>query len=436
MVSVRLRVAYLVKTFPRLSETFILNEILGVEELGLELEIFSLRRLPPESEPVHPDVAKVKGPVRYVPSFIRPLWPPGLALLLFSHLALLFAAPLRYFAAVRFHFTSGNNPRLKDFLQAGYLGRALIRGKFTHLHAHFANVPTTVAEIVKHLTGIGYSFTAHAKDVYLTPPSELARKIKEAECVLTCTAVNQRYLTGLADQGTPVRLAYHGVDVNRFRVLRSGDPQNDGVPLILSVARLCEKKGLEFLIEACRILVDHGITFQCRIVGYGPLEDKLKKMIASLALRDRVFLPGKMTQDQLAELYPQADLFVLPCQVLKNGDQDGIPNVLFEAMVCGVPIISTEVAGVRELIEHQKNGLLVEQRNSNALADAMQLLISSPRLRSDLARKGRQTVLQGFTRESSARNVYNIFSSMLDSAESRDIVRKQAGMTVSEYGEG
>src|SRR5258708_18178165 len=295
MVSKRMRVAYLVKTFPRLSETFILNEILGVEELGLELEIFSLRKLPPESEPVHPDVAKVKGRVRYIQSLVRPLWPPGLALLLFSHLALLFARPRRYFAAARFHFSSGNNPRLKDFLQAGYLGRALIRGKFTHLHAHFANVPTTVAEIVKHLTGIGYSFTAHAKDVYLTPASELAKKIREAKCVLTCTAVNQRYLAGLADQDTPVRLAYHGVDVNRFRVLRSGDsPPNVEAPLILSVARLCEKKGLEFLIEACRIVVDRGVNFQCQIVGYGPLDDKLRKMIASLALQDRVCLLGKI----------------------------------------------------------------------------------------------------------------------------------------------
>ena len=435
-MSERLRVAYLVKTFPRLSETFILNEILGVEELGLELEIFSLRRQPPGSEPVHPDVAKVKGPVRYIPSFIRPLWPPGLALLLFSQLALLFAAPVRYFAAVRFHFSSGNNPRLKDFLQAGYLGRALRRGKFTHLHAHFANVPTTVAEIVKHLTGIGYSFTGHAKDVYLTPPSELARKLKKAECVLTCTAASQRYLAGLANQGTPVRLAYHGIDVKRFRVLRSGDASRNGeVPLILSVARLCEKKGLEFLIEACHILVDRGVAFQCRIVGYGPLEDKLQKMIASLALQDRVFLLGMMTQDQLAGLYPQAHLFVLPCLVLKNGDQDGIPNVLFEAMVCGVPIISTEIAGVRELIEHQKNGLLVEQRNSTALADAMELLISSPGLRNDLARKGRETVLAGFTRESSARNVYSILWSVLDPAQSADRLRKQVRIPASEYGE-
>src|SRR5260370_15867383 len=171
------------------------------------------------------------------------------------------------------------------------------------------------------------------------------------------------------------------------------------------------------------------------MVGCGCVGDKLEKVIVDLSLQDRVFLLGKMTQDQLATLYPQADLFVLPCLVLKNGDRDGIPNVLFEAMVCGVPIISTEVAGVRELIEHQKNGLLVEQRNATSLADAMELLIGSPELRNDLARKGRQTVLGVFTRESSARNVYNIFSSVLGSAQSSDILRKQAGMTVSEYRE-
>jgi len=437
MVRGRCRLAYLVKTFPRLSETFILNEILGVEELGLELEIFSLRKLPPAVEPVHPDVSKVKAVVRYIPSLVRPLWPPGSALLLFSHLALLFARPRRYFLAGWLHFGLGNNPRVKDFLQAGYLARALSREKFTHLHAHFANVPTTVAEIVKHLTGIPYSFTAHAKDIYLTPPSELTRKIQKAECVLTCTAVNQSYLAGLAGQSTPVHLAYHGVDVSRFRVRFSSVPtQHNKVPFILSVARLCEKKGLEFLLEACRILVDRGIALECQIVGYGPLEEKLQEMIVSLALRDMVSLRGRMTQDQLAELYPRADLFVLPCQVLENGDRDGIPNVLFEAMVCGVPIISTEIAGVRELIEHRRNGYLVEQRNARALADAMELLIGSPDLGRELAHRGRQTVLGSFTREASARNVYNILSSVLHSAESADIVRKPADLAVSGNGEG
>lgn len=436
-MSNHLRVAYLVKTFPRLSETFILNEILGVEGLGMELEIFSLRKPTAGLDPVHPDVAKVRALVKYMPSFVRPWWPPGLVLLLFAQLTLLLTAPRSYFAALRFHFGSGDNPRLKDFLQAGYLARAVKKGKFAHLHAHFANLPTSVAEIVQCLTGIRYSFTGHAKDVHLTPPSELARKIKKAECVLTCTAFNQRYLAQLAEQGTPIRLAYHGVDVSRFRALHPDDSQrNKEVPLILSVARLCEKKGLEFLIQACRVLVDRGVSFECRIVGYGPLEDKLREMIAALDLQERVSLLGKMTQDQLAELYPQASFFVLPCLVLESGDRDGIPNVLFEALVSGVPVISTDVEGVCELIENQKNGLIVKQRDAQALADAIQLLIGSPDLRDDLARKGRQTVLDNFTRESSARNVYNILSSVLDPTKSVQIARQQADLAVSGYGKG
>jgi glycosyltransferase involved in cell wall biosynthesis len=435
MVKPRHRIAYLVKTFPRLSETFILNEILGIEDLGMELEIFSLRKQPPGAEPVHADVAKVKGSVTYIPSFVRPLLPPGLALLLFAQLMFLFTAPRRYFAAARFHFGSGNDPRLKDFLQAGYLAWTLRWRKITHLHAHFANLPTTVAEIVQCLTGIRYSFTGHAKDVYLTPPAEMARKIKKAECVLTCTAFNHRYLAELAEQGTPVHLAHHGIDVSRFRAIDEDSVRNTAIPLILTVARLCEKKGLEYLIQACRILVNRGVAFQCQIVGYGPLENKLREMISSLGLQDEVSLPGKMTQDQLADLYPQANLFALPCMVLENGDRDGIPNVLFEAMVSGVPVVSTDVEGVCELIEHRKNGLIVEQRNASALADAMQLLITTPGLRHELARSGRQTVLTNFTRQASAKRVYEILALVLESAESMHFARKRNDLAVSEYGE-
>jgi glycosyltransferase involved in cell wall biosynthesis len=430
MVNERKRVAYLLKTFPRFSETFVLNEILGTERLGLEIEIFSLRR--PANEPAHPDMADVKAPVRYIPSLTWPLWPPGLALLLYSQLVLLLVAPRRYFAAARFHFGAASGPRLKDFLQAGYLAIALSRGKFTHLHAHFANVPTTVAEIVNRLTGIPYSFTAHAKDIYLTSPAELARKIKGAECVLVCTAYNQRYLAGLADQDTRIHLAYHGIDVSRFYAPRAEDsPRNGETPLILSVARFCEKKGLAFLIEACRILSDRGFHFQCQIVGYGVLRDKLEQMVVNLGLQSRVFLPGRMTQDQLAALYPRASLFVLPCLVTENGDRDGIPNVLIEAMACEVPVISTDVAGVSELVEHQKNGLLVEQRDARALADAMELMLSSPAARTCMARNGRETALQRFTREASARRVYSILSSVLESSRSAEVAREQVGVSLS-----
>ena len=431
----RRRIAYLVKTFPRLSETFILNEILGIEDLGMELEIFSLRKQPPGAEPVHPDVAKVKGSVTYIPSFVRPLLPPGLALLLFAQLMFLLTAPRRYFAAVRFHFGSDNDPRLKDFLQAGYLAWTLRWRKITHLHAHFANLPTTVAEIVQCLTGIRYSFTGHAKDVYLTPPAEMARKIKKAECVLTCTAFNHRYLAELAEQRKPVHLAHHGIDASRFHAIDKDSMGNTGIPLILTVARLCEKKGLEYLIQACRILMNRGVAFQCQIVGYGPLENKLREMISSLDLQDKVSLLGKMTQDQLADLYPQANLFALPCLVLENGDRDGIPNVFFEAMASGVPVVSTDIEGVCELIEHRKNGLIVEQRNASALANAMQLLITTPGLRDELARSGRQTVLTNFTRQASAKHVYEILASVLDSAESMHFAGKRDGLAVSEYGE-
>src|SRR5260370_30070006 len=146
MVKPRLPIAFLVKTLPRLSEAFILNEMLGIEDLGMEREIFSLRKQPPGVEPVHPDVAKVKGSVTYIPSFVRPLLPPGLALLLFAQLMFLFTAPRRYFAAARFHFGSGNDPRLKDFLQAGYLALTLRCPKITPFHPPFPNLPTTLAE--------------------------------------------------------------------------------------------------------------------------------------------------------------------------------------------------------------------------------------------------------------------------------------------------
>jgi glycosyltransferase involved in cell wall biosynthesis len=303
---------------------------------------------------------------------------------------------------------------LKDFLQAAHLARLLDRGEYRHLHAHFANVPTTVAELVHRLTSIPYSFTAHAKDIYLTPPVELARKIASATCVLTCTAYNQGYLADLAPNGTPVRLAYHGIDVGHFGATPPDAPRcNDGAPLILSVGRFCEKKGFEYLLEACRILKERGRPFRCQIVGYGELQGRLETMIAYFGLRRSVSLVGKMTQDQLAALYPQATMFVLPCLVTDNGDRDGIPNVLIEAMVSRTAVISTDVSGISELVEHKRNGLLVQQRDARALANAMETLLLRPGLRTRLAERGRQTVLRWFTLEASASNVHGILSSLL-----------------------
>jgi glycosyltransferase involved in cell wall biosynthesis len=400
------RVAYLLKTYPRLSETFILNEILGLERLGVEISIFSLKT--PGDEAVHPAVAEVKGNVTYIPSLAPQFQLKNLGLLLACHFFLALLETRRYFSAAKFHFFKSGKSRLKDYLQAGYLAWVLRCEGFEHLHVHFANVPASVAEIVHRLIGIPYSMTAHAKDIYLTPPAELARKMATATCVLTCTEHNQQYLAKLASGRTPVRLAYHGVDVARFSRSLQTSAQVGESPLILSVGRFCEKKGLEYLIGACRILVDRGCSFCCRIVGYGELQGKLEKMLVELGLRDYVSLPGRMTQDQLATLYPQAGMFVLPCLVTDQGDRDGIPNVLIEAMVSAVPVISTDVSGISELVEHAHNGLLVEQRNALALADAMELLLQRSDLRHFLAENGRETVLRQFTLEASAQRVYDI----------------------------
>ncbi len=405
------RIAYLVKTFPRLSETFILNEILGLERLGVDLHIFSLKR--PEEPAVQPAVAHVQAKVTYVPSLAPQFRPDDIARLLFCHTVLACAGLRRYALAAKFHFFKRGRSRLKDFLQAGYLAWALRKEGFEHLHVHFANVPATVAELVQRFIGTPYSLTAHAKDIYLTPADELARKIRSAECVLTCTAYNQRYLAGLADGQTPVRLAYHGIDLTRFSASsRAGSAAESEPPLILSVGRLCEKKGFQYLIRACRLLKDHGHSFRCQIVGYGELREQLQRLIAAHGLEEEVFLSGSMTQDQLAALYLRARMFVLPCVVTDNGDRDGIPNVLLEAMASGVPVISTDVSGISELVRNEENGLLVEQQNVLALAEAMEILLLRRDACCRLAKNGRKTVLHSFSLEASAQRVHEILCSV------------------------
>ncbi len=408
------RIAYLLKTFPRLSETFILNEILGLERLGMDIQIFSLKR-PAEEEPLQSALAAVKGSVTYVPALGPRSKFFDACLVVWAHLTLLLTDTRRYFTVAKFHFGQPGRPRIKHFLQAGYLVRALRRGKFDHLHVHFANVPTSVAEIVHRLSGIPYSFTAHAKDIYLTPGAELARKIKGAKCVLTCTAYNQQYLASLVPGATPVHLAYHGVDVIRFGATPALIQKTmGGTPLILSVGRFCEKKGLNYLVQACRLLKDRGRAFRCEIVGYGEMQGMLETMIQKLNLADCVRLAGTMTHDQLVPLYLQASMFVLPCVVTENGDRDGIPNVLIESMVSGTPVISTRVSGISELVEHMENGLLVEQRNAQEVANAMELLLADTSLRLRLAENARETVRRRFTLEASARHVYELLDSVIN----------------------
>jgi glycosyltransferase involved in cell wall biosynthesis len=427
-----MKIAYLVKTFPKLSETFVLNEILELERQEMDLHIFSLRQ--PSETKLHPGVAQVRARVTYIRPWYTPLPPPPERVpfeklarkvqmaeerrFMFLHHPIWFlrtwflqarsGARKRYFHQA---FQERSGTRKRHFYQALALARELRQGGFTHLHAHFANEPTSVGELAHRLAGCRFSFTAHAKDIYLTDREELVRKIAAAEFVITCTGFNRNYLQQIAGNRTPIHLCYHGVDLSRF----SGEPapsreRHAGTPLILSVGRFCEKKGFPYLIRACHRFKQNGRRFVCRIVGFGPLQEQLEELIRTLGLQDCVSLAGKMTQDRLIQEYRRADLFVLPCLVSDDGDRDGIPNVLVEAMAMRIPVVSTPVSGIVELVDHMENGLLAPEKNSEALAAAMELLLDDPGLRERLGANGRQKVMAGFSLDRSTAKVCRLLA--------------------------
>lgn len=385
-------IGFLLKTYPKLSETFILNEILELERQGLNLHIFSLRH--PSEPRIHPGVAQVKAPVTYLPSLLPNYSQTIEKELLDSHIRLYQQDSNHYLSTLQFYLSRHEDRRLHEFLQGGYLAWKLQQLGIKHIHTHFANVPTATAEIAQAFSGLSYSITAHAKDIYLTDQAALDRRISKAEFVLTCTDYNRRYLEQISTSRTPIHLAYHGLDVARF----SPKPrdQSSEFPLILSVGRFCEKKGFPYLLEACRLLKQIGIPYRCAIVGYGPLESEIQQQISERDLSDSVTLVGQLTQDQLIEYYQQADMFVLPCIVTEDGDRDGIPNVLLEAMAMELPVVSTDISGISELVTSNSNGILVPEKDALSLAQALEALIRQSELRTTLGAAGRLTVLEKF----------------------------------------
>jgi glycosyltransferase involved in cell wall biosynthesis len=401
-------IGYLMKTYPKLSETFILNEILELERQGVNLHLFSLRR--PSPDKIHPDVAKVKAQVTYVPSLLpRFNLSDGFALLK-AHAQLLWQNPQGYFKAWKFHRDRPESKRLHEFLQAGYLAVVLQQLGIQHLQVHFANVPTATTEIAQQFSGVSYNIFAHAKDIYLTEPQVLDRRIAAARFVLTCTKFNQQHLRTISTSSTPIFLSYHGINFDRFSPLTS-KPILDR-PLILSVGRLCEKKGFPYLIQACQQLKQQGYKFQCQIVGYGELQDQLQQMIIDLDVADVISLAGKMDQDELVQIYRKTSVFVLPCQVMENGDRDGIPNVLLEAMAMKIPVVSTDISGISELVETGVNGILVPEKSSWAIAHALETMLDSPEEARQWGRNGRDRVLQQFSLERNVGDIQKLLSSV------------------------
>ncbi len=401
----QIRVAYLMSRFPKLTETFILYEILALEEEGVQVEVFPLLR---ERQPVsHPEAESVIERAHYQP-FLS--WPIVAANWHFAT-----RRPRRYFRALvktlratwgSWNFFLGAAAIFPKVVRFARLMEQLGIG---HVHAHFANHPAAAAFVIHHLTGIPYSFTAHGADLHVETRM-LAEKVEASAFTVTVSDFNREFIVReCGERVRPKIVVNHcGVDLDRF-VPRSAH-QNAGVFHILCVASLEPVKGHRYLIRACRRLSELKFEWRCSLVGDGPMRESIAQSIQDAGLAGRMVLLGPLPRPQVIDLLKQADAVVLPSVQTPEGKREGIPVALMEAMASAVPVISSRLSGIPELVVHGKTGFLAEPGDSDGLADYLQRLAGSPDLRQRLGLAGRQRVARRFDLRANARELAHLFA--------------------------
>ncbi|MFT3691067.1 glycosyltransferase family 4 protein [Paenirhodobacter sp.] len=370
------RTGYVVKRYPRFSETFIVNEILAHEETGRQIDIFALRSV--EESHFQDAISRVRAAVTRVPDRLRGTDE-------FWHL-IQAARDLPGFASLAARFPEASG---RDVAQAIAIALAVRDRGIEHLHAHFGTVAATVARIAAALAGVTWSVTLHAKDIYChyAENQHLDLKLRDADAVVTVSDYNAAHLRRSHDGVRPVRI-YNGIDLDRF----AWQPPRAEAQEILAVGRLVEKKGFHILIEALRMLAAQGRPVRARIIGAGEEEADLRAQIASCGLGGSVRLCGPMPQAEVRAAMAGAALLACPCVIGEDGNRDGMPTVLLEAMALGLPCVGSDVTGIPELIRDGENGLVVEQGDAAALAVAMGRLLDDAGLRARFSRAGRDTV--------------------------------------------
>ena len=366
------RIGYVLKRFPRFSETFILNELLAHEAAGAKVRVFSL--LAPPDEPRHARLSALRAEVSVLKGVGkgRDATPgPGDGALF-----------------------SGKSPAETGALLAkaeAVAAQARSEG-ITHLHAHFGSDATTVACLAARAMGGTFSFTAHARDIYHTYVSpdadaEMRRsKMREAAFVVTVSDYNARHLRALCPEARIVRI-YNGIDLAAFRPVEPGALRPGRM---IAVGRLVEKKGFAVLVEACRLMRERGTPFELDIIGTGPLEAPLRGAIARLGLQDVIRMPGSLPQERLIDEMGSAQLAVLPCVVTDSGDRDGLPTVLLEAMARALPVVTSTVSGGPEIVADGVSGRLCAPGDAAGLAAALADVLADPARAAAMGRAGRE----------------------------------------------
>ncbi len=388
-------VAFVLKGYPRLSETFIAQEIRNLEKLGLPIQIISLRH--PTDKERHPIHSEIEADVSYLPEYLKSeLWRvlkgwfkarklPG-----YSNAYRAFIADFKRDRTVN---------RIRRFGQACVLA-AELPASIKRVHFHFLHTPASVTRYCAMMRKLPWSGSAHAKDIWTIPEWEKKEKLAQMEWLSTCTAYGAQHLREISDNPDTVKLIYHGLDLARFDPYERTEDDKDGSSpeksvTLLSVGRLVKKKGYDDLLEALAKLPAN-LHWSLVHIGGGTLENKLMKKAETLGLADKINWQGAQSQEKVLQEMRQSNAFVLASKIAEDGDRDGLPNVLMEAQSQGLCVVSTNISAIPELIEEGKNGLLVDAEDSEQLSKKLLQVISNPKERYQMGQAGDKRVRNEF----------------------------------------
>ena len=386
------RLAYLFERFPAFTKTFCAREVAELYRQKFQVPVFSIRK-PNDDRPLNIPLADVD--IRYLPDSNS---------LRFKVLTRLAAKRFSHF------WNPKEDPRDKHrFYEAVHLGAVLEKQLINALHAHFAGVATRTAWWTKQLFGIPYSFTGHANDIFVEKTDQrlpLRQLVSDAEFVATETDYSAAYLQSeFPESAHKIHRVYNGLNMDVFRLAEPA-----GSPLqIISVGRLIPKKGFGFLVRACKLLVSRGLNLNCRIVGAGPEHVPLRQLIDQLGMGQVIELTGPKPQTEIVELLAQSHVFAFPAVEDGSGDRDNLPTVIIEAMASGLPVVTTGLAGIPEIVTDQVNGLIVPEGDTEALADAIAFLDAHPELRKKYGENGLAAAQEKFRVETTVTGLIALF---------------------------
>ena len=409
-----IEVAYILLRFPYLTETFVAEEIQKIQTSGVKVHLFSL--LSPRKGLVHPVSEKLVAQAIYVPSLLSPrLW--------IAQVYFILTKPKRYINLLRILLKQPAPnytiliKRTVIFFKSIWIAKQIQYSSIQLIHTHFAWLSAAGSMIVSELLDIPFTLTAHAYDIYSQKSDLLELTTSKSDRVITISEYNKREILDRCRtlNVEDIEVIHCGVDVEQFQAAKR-QHQNLKVK-ITSVGSLTEKKGHAYLIEACKKLDSQGLDFHCEIIGEGNLHESLQDLIGSLHLEDQVSLAGSLSQNDVRQRLSNSDLFVLACVETNKGGRDGIPVAMMEALAMEVPVVSTNVSGIPELIKHESTGLLVRDKDVDGLVFMINQVVHNNKLRVRLQRNGRKLVNDQFNIEENAKDLANSFHKVIISGK-------------------